>query len=367
MSKPVFLLGEAFGEHEARTGKGFVGPSGVELLRMLDDASVISLTSEDKTFISKFYATNDPTMIEMVWNLHPELYRSNVFQLHPPGNKLEHFCGDRKEGIRGYPALLKSKYVRAEFIPQLERLADELTTVDPNLVVALGNTALWALAGRTGVKKLRGTTCVSTHTATGYKLLVSYHPAAVLRQWEIRPTTVIDLMKINKEREYPEVRRPKREIWIEPGIEDIERFRDEYIIGCRLLSIDIETVGTRITCIGFSPKPSLALVVPFDDGRSKNRSYWASSKDESTVYRIVKEICGDHSIPKLFQNGLYDIAFLWRAYGIKTYGFAEDTMLNQHALQPESLKGLGYLGSLYTSEGPWKNERKGTETIKRDE
>ena len=32
-------------------------------------------------------------------------------------------------------------------------------------------------------------------------------------------------------------------------------------------------------------------------------------------------------------------------------------MLLHHALQPESLKALGFLGSLYTDEGPWKQMR----------
>ncbi len=41
-------------------------------------------------------------------------------------------------------------------------------------------------------------------------------------------------------------------------------------------------------------------------------------------------------------------------------------MLLHHALQPESLKGLGYLGSVYTDHGSWKQERKMNETIGRD-
>jgi hypothetical protein len=74
----------------------------------------------------------------------------------------------------------------------------------------------------------------------------------------------------------------------------------------------------------------------------------------------------DAAIRKLFQNGMYDIAFLLRSYGIRVYGCAEDTMLLHHALQPESLKGLGYLGSIYTDFGPWKSDRKHVETIGRD-
>jgi uracil-DNA glycosylase len=364
---PIFLLGEAMGENEKKIGAGFVGSSGIELLRMMDEANLIELTAEDRSFLSKYYDTSNPTHIDMIWRLHPEVHRSNVFQQHPPGNRIEAFCGGKTEAIYGYPALIKGKYVRKEFQHELERLGDELVSINPNLIVCLGNSALWAMAGKTGVSKLRGTTSVSTHTVDGFKLLSTYHPAAVLRQWELRPITVIDLMKAAREAEYPEVRRPKREIWIEPGIEDIERFVDAHVLGCRILSVDIETSGSRVTCIGFSPSSSLAIVIPFDDTRAKSRSYWNDVKIERTAWLLVRRVLEDKSIRKSFQNGLYDIAFLWRAYGIPVLGAAEDTMLLHHSLQPESLKGLGFLGSIYTDEGSWKSDRKGTETIKRDE
>ena len=365
--KPIVLCGEAMGENEARIGRGFVGASGIELLRMLNDAKVIELTSEDRSYISRFYDTGDPLLIDAIWQMHPELYRTNVFQQHPPGNKLEWFCGPKNVAIKGYPSMGKPGYVREEFQHELDRLADELVNVDPNLIICFGNTALWALAGKTGVSKLRGTTSYSTHTAGDFKLLSTYHPAAVLRQWELRPVTVIDLMKARREAEYPEIRRPKCEIWIEPTIEDIERFRDAHIRGCRVLSVDIETSGNQITCIGFSSRSDIALVVPFLDERRKTRSYWGDTSSEQTAWKIVRDILADGSIPKLFQNGLYDIAFLWRSYGIKVYGATHDTMLLHHALQPESLKSLGFMGSVYTDHGAWKVERKGTTTIKRDE
>jgi len=33
-------------------------------------------------------------------------------------------------------------------------LVNELITVNPNLILCLGNTALWAMSGKTGVSKL---------------------------------------------------------------------------------------------------------------------------------------------------------------------------------------------------------------------
>lgn len=365
--KQLFLLGEALGESEVKIGRGFVGPSGIELLRMLAESGVIEWTETDQSYLSRYYSFGDPHLIDSIWNLHPELYRSNVFQLHPPSNNLEAFCGSKAEGIAGYPALTKGKFVRREFEPQLERLGDEILAIDPNLIVCLGNSALWALGGRTGVPKLRGTTFLSSHCVSDYKCLVTYHPAAVIRGWENRPVTIIDLSKCVYERTYPEVRRPNCSIWIEPSLPDIERFHNEQIIGCEILAADIETSGTRITCIGFAPRRDIAIVIPFDDDRKPGRSYWPTAADERSAWALVRRILEDPSIPKSFQNGLYDIAFLWRSYGIRVLNAKEDSMLCHHALLPESLKGLGFLGSVYTDHGPWKSDRKGTDmTIKRD-
>lgn len=364
--KPLVLLGEAWGANEAKLGYGFVGASGVELLRMLDDSGIITLSAEDQSFISRYWSLGDPACIDAVWCLHPEVHRTNVFKFHPHANDIASLCGPKAEGVRGYPPLVKSKFLRREFIPHLESLADEITRIDPNLVVALGNTPLWALCGSTGISKVRGTTRLSTHTATGFKVLPTYHPAAVLRQWELRPTTVMDLSKARREAEFPEVRRPKREIWIEPTIEDMEEFYARYILHCKLLAVDIETAGNRVTCIGFSPRHTAALVIPFDDTRRKGRSFWPTIALECSAWSFVRRVLENPNIRKVFQNGLYDIAFLWRSVGIPVYGAEEDTMLLHHALQPEALKGLGYLGSIYSDESAWKTERKVT-TIKRDE
>src|SRR5260221_1000153 len=367
MTPPIVIVGEARGAEEHRIGSSFVGPSGVELLRLLNEAGIIHLSGNDKGFIGDYYRRGDPRSIDSIWKAHPEVYRTNVFQIHPPANRLEWFCGDRAGGIESYPALLSSKYVRREFEPELDRLAEEILDRDPNLIICLGNSSLWALAGRTGVGKLRGTAIRSTNGVSGYKLLPTYHPASLFRQWENRPTTIVDLIKAKREAAYPDIRRPKCEIWIEPTLSDIESFINDFIIGCDLLSVDIETVGSRITCIGFGASDSLTLIIPFDNERSKSRSYWPNKDSESAAWTLIRNVLIDGSIPKLFQNGMYDIAFLLRSYGITVMGAAEDTMLLQHALQPEALKGLGYLGSLYTDFGAWKVDNKNRKsTINRD-
>jgi len=373
---PTFLLAEARGESEARFNSTLIGASGIELLRMMGEAGLIDFSPVDRDRIHRYYQSTDNRHVMAVWDNHPEIHRTNVFNLHPPGNDMRHLMGPKSGSLPGYPNLVlpkgKSKlnpggnFIRAEFAPELERLGDELVAHNPNLVICLGNVALWALTGKVGITKLRGTTLTSSLTVSDFKLLPTYHPAAVLRNYDLRPTVIADLMKAKRESTYAEIRRPQREIWIEPGLDDINRFAKDYIRGCNLLSVDIETSGQRITCIGLAPDGGHAIVIPFDDDRTKTGNYWANPADEKAAWEIILNILGNRSVSKLFQNGLYDIAFLWRSMRIKVLGAEHDTMLLHHALQPESLKSLGYLGSIYSDEGSWKGMRKREKTIKRD-
>lgn len=332
------LIGEAWGEVEERERTAFVGPTGHELNRMLSEVGIRRI----------------------------DCLLTNVFNLRPPGNKIEALCGFKHEGIPGYPAISKGGYIRKEYAKELDRLADELEEANPNVVVCLGNTAMWAMLGKTYISKLRGVVQLSSHTIEGFKILPTYHPAAIFRQWSLRPITVLDLMKAKREAEYPEIRRPKRTIWIEPTVEDIRDFDRCYIQSCEKLAVDIETAGDCITTIGFAPNSSLGLVIPFYDPRRSGRAYWPNVSVQRQVWRIVSNILTS-PIPKTFQNGLFDIAFLWRAYRIRVMNADEDTMLLHHALQPEALKGLGFLGSVYTDEGSWKQMRERKTTIKRDD
>lgn len=334
----IALLGEAWGEAEERERAPFVGTSGWELTRMLEDAGI----------------------------RRSECFLTNVFNLRPNGNNIENLCGPKAEGIPGYPSLTKAKYVRIEYEPELHRLAAELDEVNPNIIVALGNTATWALLGATGISKRRGTISCSTHCIAGFKVLPTYHPAAILRQWDLRAVTVLDLAKAARESAFPEIVRPAREVWIEPELEDLETFYEAYIAGCTRLAVDIETAGTQITCIGFAPTEKVSLVVPFTDPRRARGSYWPSRESELAAWAFTRRVL-DHPCEKVFQNGLYDISFLWRSYRLRVRNPAHDTMLLHHALQPEAPKALAFLGSVYTNEASWKLMRTRTKTIKGDD
>jgi uracil-DNA glycosylase len=332
----ICLVGEAWGAEEERQRMPFVGASGWHLTQMLEEAGIA----------------------------RSECFLTNVFNLRPPGgNDVENLCGDKDRAIVGRGPLRPGKYVKAEYASELLRLQEELRGVRPNLIIGLGNTASWAIIGAVGISKIRGTVVDSPFG----KFIPTYHPAAILRDWTLRPVTVLDLRKAAREAAFPEVRRPQREIWIEPTLDDLEVFYEKHIKSCSLLAFDIETAGTEITCIGFAPNERVALVIPFTDPRRAGGSYWPSKDDEKRSWQFVRRVLST-PIPKLAQNGAYDYHFLWKQYGIAPVNFAHDTMLLHHSLYPESEKGLGFLGSVYTNEASWKLMRsRGKTTIKRDE
>lgn len=339
-SYKIAIVGEAWGEQEALYRQPFVGPAGQELNRMLEDAGI------DRG----------------------ECFLTNVFNFHPERNDLATLCGPKRDRdtMGEWPPLLPGKYLRREYAGEVDRLLDELRAARPNVVVLLGNTACWAVLHSGAISKIRGTARLSS-VLGGQKCLPTYHPSAVLRQYELRAVTVLDLAKARRESEFPELRRIPREIWLEPTLQDIRDFKARYIDGCRLLSFDIETSHGQMTCIGFAPTVDRALVVPFVDLRKPGANYWLTLAEELEAVNLCADILAGPE-PKLGQNVLYDAQWLWMRYGIPINNLAEDSMLCHHALQPESPKGLAYLGSVYSNEVAWKADRvRGKDTIKRED
>ena len=147
-----------------------------------------------------------------------DCYLTNVLWTRPPGNKLDKFTIKKAETPIGYslPPLSLGKYLHPDLLPEIDRLQDELTALKPNLIVALGNTALWALSGSAAIGANRGTVSESTLVA-GAKMLSTYHPAAVLRNWSWRVVVLQDLAKAKREMEFPDIRRTERRIIINPN------------------------------------------------------------------------------------------------------------------------------------------------------
>lgn len=354
----IMLVGEAWGQEEEEQGQPFVGPSGKLLNSMLAQVGIA----------------------------RKECYVTNVFNLRPqPKNDVEYLAGPKATALPGFPAIKSGKYIRAEYAPELERLYREIKAERPNLIIALGASAAWALLATSGIKKIRGAPAALSGPAFAavgerIKVLPTYHPAAILREWSLRAITIADLEKAAREAAYPDIRRPAREIWTLPTLEDLATFESNFIYPSFSLSIDIETAGDQTTCIGFAPSVDRAIVVPLVDPVQSDGNYWRTLEDELAAWRYIKRWCM-MTLPKQYrpgkfrnlpykrgvgQNFTYDMHRMFRGLGILVAN-EDDTMLLHHALQPEMEKGLGMLATLYTEELPWKFMRAKHETLKKED
>lgn len=348
----VLGIGEAWGREEDLVGVPFVGQAGQELNRMMKGAGFD----------------------------HSDILLTNVLNLRPPGNKFEAVLVPKAAVGKDYklPALASGKYMPWDLLPHVARLWKEIWALDPNLIICFGGKAAWAVLGMPKIGSIRGAIAQSqklpphlfdsqeyqTHsTNRRYKVLPTYHPSAVLRNWSLRVITLADLMKAERERLFPEIVRPTRWILVDPTIEEVEAWTEQTLANPPpIMGVDIETKARQIEMIGFGRARDSGMVVPFwgpHDG-----SYWPTA-DLEVRARICCRRLMDSEIPKVFQNGIYDIQYCW-CEGMPPRNCTEDTMLRHHSMYPEMPKGLGFLGSIYTNEASWKLMRQ-EETTKRDE
>lgn len=365
----LLIVGEAWGENEAQTHQPFVGASGMLLWEMLGQAFPDVAPEQHAASLREAYNLGNAWVRNRkTWLDLAGISYTNVLNLRPPANKLEALCAPRTQinGNYSLPALARGLYLRPEFLPELDRLLEEVAISRPNCILAAGNSACWAFLRTTNISSIRGTVTMSV-TEPNTKVLPAFHPAAVIRQWNWRPITVADIIKAGREAERPELRRPERYITINPDLHDVLSWMEKLFLDPPpLLSVDIETQWQMIKCIGFARSRSEALVVPFIHNAKPGKNYWDSEADEKGAFMAVKAML-ESPIPKLFQNGTYDLQYI-RRLGIKTQNAIHDTMLLHHSHFPEMRKGLGFLGSIYTNEAAWKlMGRPKADTVKRDE
>jgi uracil-DNA glycosylase len=369
----IVLLGEAWGESEESHRAPFVGSSGKELFRMLGEATGVA-PELHASICARFRYGDAWIRVRQEWFDAAGIAATNVLALRPPGNVLEALCVAKDELPAGYglPAITKAHYLAPVLLSELERLSAELRSWQPNIIIALGATASWALLHATNIGSIRGTTASAIAIAPGAKVLPTYHPAAVLRQWQWRTIVLADLMKAWSESEYSEIRRPERSVLVNPTLEELQRWCAATLAQARqraplVLSCDIETEFRQVNCVGFAGAINSAIVIPFIDKSRPGWSYWSSAHEERGAWDCIAALLSDPNIEVLGQNFMYDMQYL-NPLGLSIARVRHDTMLLHHSMYPELQKGLGFLGSIYTSESSWKLMRRAkADTEKRDE
>lgn len=248
---------------------------------------------------------------------------------------------------------------------ELSRLRAELEQAAPNIVVALGGTAVWALLGLAGhgtVSRVRG--ALTHETLTGRKAIATYHPAAVGRNPKLRQFLLSDLARALQECGHSDLLLDERTILLPESPSEV---RDFFLTRClgRPVAVDIETMKGQIDCICFAPSRTLSMCVPV--WHPKHGHYWPTPEAETAVVDHIAWFMQQPG-PKIFQYGAqYDVQWIFEHWRIPTCGPYDDTRLLMHALNPEQDKDLASIGGTYERLGPWKMMRRAATSGKRDD
>ena len=336
----IMVIGEAPGADEVLQGHPFIGESGKELDRMLADAGL----------------------------LRSQCYVTNVFKSQPPNNQIEFFLDTRKgksyeKGFVPY----RGRFIRDDLRSHIEHLEREIEAVNPDILVALGDTALWATTGNSGITKWRSS-IIASHlrrpgTGRPYKVIPTFHPAGVLRNWPWRFLAVHDLRRVATELQArgPEIYTPNYEFTIRPNYNQVREFllglRSQLDLGPVKFSCDTETRRKHIACVGIGVSKLRALCIPFMCVE-RAEGYWTLEEEVEIVLALRAVLC--HPNARLTgQNWIYDAQYFINDFGFAPLPLWMDTMLAHHVLFNSLPKGLDFLASLYC-EFPlyWKSEGK---------
>ena len=332
-SSSLWLVGEAPGRDEIDAGAPFVGASGRLLTELLGEAG---FTRRD------FFITN-------------------VCHEMPPGNEISAFFATKTAAKAEHLSDWGGRYPREPILAGLHRLNSLLREHHPSFILAFGNTALWALTSLWGIVKWRGSVLLVAQGAT--KLIPTFHPAAILREWSLRNIVLQDLRRARRESLFPEIRYPAWQFTIRPTSD--QALNALSALQARLsdenkepvwLSCDIETRKPQISCVGIAWDKLHAICIPLMDNKSPE-GYW-SAEEECLIVRALRDVLTHPKVRLIFQNGAYDLQ-----YFVKQYGFlpriADDTMLMQHVAFTGMRKGLDFIASLYCEYYRyWKDDGK---------
>ena len=317
---PVYIVGEAPGQHEVEQGSPFVGASGQELNKMLQEAGWPLASGQ-------FFKTN-------ICHERPPSYQHRNKWVH---NDIEQFFAGAQAAKREALLPLAGRYPRRPIREGLARLSSLAKQHSPRLIITLGGSALWAVANKDSITKWRGSTLQAGEDFGGGKLVCTLHPSIIADpgkgQYTYRPIIVQDLRRARREFELgPELRRPQWQFVVQPSLSDVRDWLTPHLKERAPLVCDTEGWGV-VDCIGFASSSTQAICIPFTTGTGQ--SYW-SLKDELAVFQLLHEVLT--KCPITFHNATWDLQVIGKNWGYLP-NLHDDTMVAQHCAFPGLLGG----------------------------
>lgn len=232
----------------------------------------------------------------------------------------------------------------------------------PNLkyIIALGNFALEALTGHTGITKWRGSVLYVELGERRIPVLCTYNPAMAIREPKTGVIMNMDVAKFARV-----VNGTFKPFDVMTHINPTVKQAIDYLRMLRskrqTVGYDIETMSQETACVGFAHSIREALCINFrkmtqtDKGLIHEQMY--SVEDERLIRREIHKTLNDPNVRLVAQNNMFDAAWLHFKDHINVQPIYFDTMLAHHTLYPTLPHNLGFLTAQYTDHPYYKDEK----------
>lgn len=319
----LLIVGEAPGRMENQYGKPFIGPSG-ELL--------------------------DGFLFKAQISRH-ECYITNVVKYQPPMNDFE-----------------KLHLIGVDLEKSIEDLwENEIRQINPNCILAVGDRALNAICGLSGILNYRGSILLAKDGKT--KVVPTIHPAALFEkagddesdrskgglEWTYIKLIESDVIRAVEESHSPTLNLPSRDLTIARNSLDVFRFfrtYDKLDKAC----MDIESINCVPVCIGFAFSRHHAISIPL---LRSIGNIALTDMGINEITEVWREIDRQLRRLKLVGHNLMYDEYKLSLIGLSCPNVYSDTLIKTRVIFPElPIKKLHVLSSLWTREPYYKEEGK---------
>lgn len=318
----LMIILEAPGKHEDEQGIPAVGPTGSILNDCLFKAGI----------------------------RRSDCYITNVIKYRPPLNDLKklHLIGvSMEESVR-------------------ELWENEINKLHPNCILVVGDVALQAVCGVSGILNYRGSILTANDGHT--KCVATIHPAALFSHgateeedsrgglsWVYLKLIEADIRRAAEESLTPSINLPDRTLSIAYNSLDVHRFFREYE-NLDKAAVDIESINCVPVCVGFAFNKQHSISIPLLRSIGTNNLTDMGDNELDECWRTI-----DAQLRRLKiigHNFMYDECKLGLV-GFETPNVYSDTLIKTRVIFPElPNKRLHVVSSLWTREPYYKEEGK---------
>ena len=314
----LMIIGEYPGKYEDEQLEPFVGPTGSMLNNFLFSAGIS----------------------------RSEVYLTNVIKYRPPFNDIKQL-----------------HLINVDLHKSIEELwTNEINRIKPNCILAVGDLALQATTGLSGILNYRGSILSGRNSI---KVVPTIHPAALFSLLSDKESGGLDyvytkliqhdITRAVEESHTSSIDLPNRHLVVARNSLDLFRFFREYE-SLDLCAVDIESINCIPVCVGFAFNKHHAISVPLLD-RIGNITLTTMGENElDECWRLI-----DANLRRLRvigHNYKYD-DFKLENFGFETPNVYSDTLIKTRVLFPELPdKRLSTVASLWTREPYYKEEGK---------